>query len=364
MDTQTNPCPANIKTACDYLQHAQAQLQAEIWRYLQEGAGNGAGTRANVNALASIRIMPRPLADVRGGHTRIRLFGEELAQPILLGPVAYQRLFHPDGESASAMAAAAHDGQLVVSSLASQPLTTIVKAAKKPLWFQLYWQGNRERSLQLAQRALAAGYTTLMLTVDAPVKQASIQLPPQVTAVNLDPALSSPEFTEGQSVVFNGWMAQAPSWTDFEWLRQQLPCPLLVKGILHPADAERAISIGCDGVVVSNHGGRVLEAAPPAIEALQTVATAVASRVPVLFDSGIRNGGDVFKALALGADAVMLGRPYIWGLSVAGAMGVSQVIRLLRDELEMTMALAGCATIKDITAETLSLNTEPWLSNA
>ena len=212
--------------------------------------------------------MPRPLRDVRGGHTRLTLLGQELDHPILLAPVAYQRLFHPDGEAASAMAASAQGGQLLISSLASQPVETIVEAAyqagDKPPWFQLYWQGDRGRTLRLMQRAILAGCSVIVLTVDAPVKLATLQLPPGIVAVNLERELDAvPPSTRG-SVVFDGWMRRAPTWDDLAWLRQQSKLPLLVKGLLHPDDAEQAVSVGCDGIVVSNHGGACLLARPQA----------------------------------------------------------------------------------------------------
>lgn len=343
-------CPADVLTAKDYLLHAQARLEPSVWHYLQDGAGNGASLIANEQAFAAIKLMPRPLADVRGGNTRLQLFGQEFAHPIMLAPVAYQRLFHPDGECASAMAAAAQDGLMVVSSLASQTLEEIATAATSPMWFQLYWQGDRSRTLKLVQRALAAGYCAVMFTVDAPIKQAAIQLPCGIKAVNLEPPMLLPALSPEQSLVFDGWMSQAPSWDDVQWLREQIPSPLLIKGLLHPDDATKAIALGCDGLVVSNHGGRVLDGAPTSLDSLSTIVQAANGCVPVLLDSGIRNGRDVYKALALGADAVMIGRPYIWGLASSGVLGVAHVIRLMRDELEMTMALTGCAGIEALAA--------------
>lgn len=334
-------CPVDVLTARDYLPYAQARLEPAIWRYLQDGAGDGSSLRANEQAFAAINLMPRPLADVRGGHTRIKIFGQELAHPILLAPIAYQRLFHPDGECATAMAAAAQDGLMVASSLASRPLEAIAQAAERPMWFQLYWQGDRERTLKLARRALAAGYSAVMFTVDAPVKQATMQLPPDIAAVNLEAPLPLPPISSRQSVVFDGWMSQAPTWDDVTWLRDQIKGPLLLKGLLHPDDAARAVVLGCDGLVVSDHGGRVLDGAISAIDALPAIVLLVAGRVPVLLDSGVRNGRDVFKALAQGASAVMIGRPYIWGLATAGAVGVAHVVRLMRDELELSMAISG-----------------------
>lgn len=338
--------PADVLTARDYLPHAQARLDPSIWRYLQDGTGEGASLEGNEQAFEAVKLMPRPLVDVRGGNTRIQLFGQKFAHPIILAPIAYQCLFHPDGESASAMASAAQDGLMVVSSLASQSLEDIAQAAGNPIWFQLYWQGDRTRTLKLAQRALAAGYRALVFTVDAPVKQATIQLPPAVMAVNLEPPLPLPPLSSQQSIVFDGWMTQAPTWADLAWLRERIRSPLLIKGILHPDDAEKLVALGCDGLVVSSHGGRVLDGAPASLDMLPAIMRAVSGRVPVLMDSGIRNGRDVCKALALGASAVMIGRSYIWGLATGGAFGVAHVIRLMRDELEMTMALTGCANIR------------------
>lgn len=341
-------CPADIGCAADYQPYAQARLAPDVWRYLQEGSGEGITLRANQHAFESVPLYPRPLADVRGGHTRLNLFGEELAHPMLLAPIAYQRLFHDDGECASAMAAVAQGGQMVVSSLASQAIEDITSAADQPLWFQLYWQGGREATLDLAHRALAAGCKVLMFTVDAPVKQAALRLPAGINAANVERESFPPMLLAGQSAVFDGWMAQAPTWDDLAWLRERIPAPLLLKGVLHPADAERALALGCDGLVVSNHGGRVLDGAPASLEQLPAI-VAAARGAPVLLDSGVRSGRDVYKALALGATAVLVGRPYVWGLASAGALGVAHVLRLLRDELEMTMALTGSACLRDIT---------------
>jgi len=329
----------------DWRQRAQARLHPEVWRYLQEGSGAALTRRANRLAFDRIPIVPRPLADVRGGHTRLELFGQCLEHPILLAPIAYQRLFHADGECASAMAAAAQGGIAIASSLASQPVESIAVAADCNAWFQLYWQGERARTLRLAQRAIAAGCRAIVLTVDAPVKRATFCLPAGVAAVNLEQWTDLPAVAAGQSEVFDGWMAQAPRWDDVAWLRDQVQRPLLLKGILHADDAERALALGCDGLVVSNHGGRVLDGAPASLDVLPAVLDRVRGRMPVLLDSGIRNGGDVFRALEAGANAVCIGRPYIWGLAAAGAFGVAAVIRLLRDEFEMTMALAGRATL-------------------
>jgi 4-hydroxymandelate oxidase len=341
-------CPGDVVSAQHYRSYAEARLVPETWQYLEEGSGNGQTLRDNLDAFARIPLTSRPLANVRGGHTRLELFGQSLEHPVLLAPVAYQRLFHADGECGSAAAAAALGGQFIASSLASQPLENIIAAAGQPLWFQLYWQGSRERTLKLLRRAETAGYAAVIFTVDAPVKQAGMVLPGGISAVNLEAPAAIPGLSQDQSAVFDGWMAQAPNWDDLVWLREQTRLPLLVKGVLHPDDARRAVELGCDGVVVSNHGGRVLDGAIPAIDALPRVFAELNGEVPVLFDSGVRSGRDVYKALMLGASAVLLGRPYIWGLSAVGALGVAHVIRLMRDELEMTMALCGARTLQDI----------------
>lgn len=353
--------PHGLTAASGYEVLARERLDPVAWRYLQDGSGSGLTLAANRQAFERVPLLPRMLADVRGGHTRLELFGQHFEHPIQLAPVAYQRLFHPDGECAGAMAAAAQGGALWVSSLASQPIETIVAASRETggpaPGFQLYWQGERERSLRLARRAEAAGCAALMFTLDAPVKLATLDLPGGIGAVNLEQPLALPTLPAGRSPVFDGWMAQAPTWDDLAWLRDAIRLPLLVKGILHPDDAERAVALGCDGLVVSNHGGRVLDGAPASLDLLPVVAARVNGRVPVFFDSGVRDGRDVFKALALGADAVLVGRPAICGLAQAGALGVAHVVRLLRDELEATMALCGCRTLADITPACVSLPT-------
>jgi 4-hydroxymandelate oxidase len=337
----------------EYLPLAEARLTLPVRDYLQDGDGGD-----NERVLAAIRLLPRALCDVRGGHTRLTLIGQRLEHPILLAPVAYQQLFHQHGECASAMAAAAQGGLSVISSLASQPFASIVDAGRSPdghgPWFQLYWQGDRPRTSRLLQRAIAAGCSAVVLTVDAPIKVATLSLPDNVGAVNLEPPNPPRMVPPGRSDVFDGWMAQAPTWDDLAWLRLQTTLPLLVKGILHPDDAGRAAGLGCDGVIVSNHGGRVMHGAPASLDALPSVVRRIGDRVPVLFDGGIRHGRDVFAALAHGASAVLIGRPYVWGLAANGALGVAHVIRLMRDELEMTMALTGCARLADIVRSRLA----------
>lgn len=342
--------PHGILTAADYQSHAKACLSSETWQYLEAGAGKGLTLAANLTIFDDISLIPRPLHNVKGGHTHLTLFGQKFEHPLLLAPIAYQRLFHQEGEIMTAAAANAQAGQMVVSSLASQTVETIIEAAQQPLWFQLYWQGDRLRTLRLLKRALSCGYNAIMFTVDAPVKQAAITLPNHIQAVNLESPLTASVLHPNQSMVFDGWMAQAPNWDDVAWLRDQIKVPFLIKGLLHLEDVEKSLELGCDGLVVSNHGGRVLDTVPSSLSVLPEIVKAASGKACILFDSGIRSGQDAFKALALGADALMIGRPYVWGLASAGALGVAHVVRLMRDELEMTMALSGTRTLAEIKA--------------
>ncbi len=344
MTTTMHPVAAAL---ADYARQAQARLPADVWRYLQEGSGDGHTRRANEAAFNAIPLLPRPLADVRGGHTRIALFGRTYAHPLMLAPIAYQRLFHAQAEIGTAMAAQAQQAVMLVSSLASQPLADIA-ATGADTWFQLYWQSGRDATLRLLRKAEDAGAQAIVFTVDAPVKSATLNLPAGLHAVNLEAEPPLPAITQGQSVVFDQWMQRAPRWEDLAWLRQQTRLPLLVKGLLHAEDAQRALDFGSDGLVVSNHGGRVIDGTPAALHVLQAFHAQFGSNTVLLFDSGVRSGTDAYKAIACGARAVLVGRPFVWALAAAGPMGVAHVIRLLRDELEMTMALLGHATLAQV----------------
>ena len=252
---------------------------------------------------------------------------------------------------------------MVLSTQASVSLESVAQAVlpdpgRGPLWFQLYLQPDRGFTQALVQRAEAAGYEALVLTVDAPTsgvrdreRRAGFRLPPGVGPVNLAglQAPASPPLSPGQSALFDGLLHHAPTWDDIAWLQSITRLPVLLKGVLHPADARQAVSVGAAGLIVSNHGGRTLDTAPATATALPRVVQAVGGAVPVLVDGGIRRGTDVLKAMALGASAVLVGRPAVWGLANAGAAGVAHVLRLLRDELEVAMALTGCATLAEAT---------------
>jgi 4-hydroxymandelate oxidase len=348
--------PRDVVSVADYEALARARLDANAWAYLDGAAADEITAQRNRRAFDELSIVPRMLTDVSGGHTRVELFGHTFEHPILLAPVAYQRLFHPDGELASAAAADALQAGLIVSTLASTPLEAIAAQTRTPWWFQLYFQSSREHSLALVRRAEQCGACALVVTVDAAIagirnreQRAGFALPPDVSAVNLPAAHTLPPHPGlGKSLVFDGLMAQAPTWRDIDWLAQQTRLPLVIKGVLHPDDARLALDHGAQGVVVSNHGGRVLDTVPAAIDALPAVASAVGDRATVLLDGGIRRGSDVFKALALGARAVLLGRGYVHALAAAGALGVAHALRIVREELELNMALSGRATLAHI----------------
>lgn len=348
--------PVNLS---DYESLARATLDAATWAFVQGGAADELTQHANQAAWQQLPLFPRVLRRLAGGHTRLRLLGRELAHPILVAPMAHQRALHPQGEAATALAAAAQGAGFVLSTQSNVPMENIAPlvqedAGRGPLWFQLYWQASRDTTLSLIHRAEAAGFEALVLSVDAPVagvrdaeRRHGFKLPPGVSAVHLPPLATPAELRPGQSRLFDQLLHHAPDWDDVAWLRGQTRLPLLLKGITHPDDARLALDLGANGVVLSNHGGRTLDTVPATAQLLPAMARAVAGRVPLIVDGGIRRGTDVLKALALGADAVMVGRPVLHGLANNGAVGVAHVLRLLRDELEVAMALCGCRTLDE-----------------
>lgn len=350
--------PPAIAAVADYEAFARERMTEAAWAYLNGASGDERTCAENRAAFGRIRLRQRVLADMSQAHTRVELLGHVWDYPIMLAPVAYQKLAHEQGEEASCLAASAMGACMVVSTQASVPLERLAAVAAKPLWFQLYMQPDREFTQALVRRVEEAGYQALVLTVDAPVngvrnreQRAGFALPAQVEAVNLRGMrpVASHTARPGASPLFgHGLLEHAPRWADVAWLAGLTRLPVLLKGIMDPDDARQALDHGAAGVIVSNHGGRTLDGLPAAIDALPAVADAVDGRAPVLLDGGIRRGTDVFKALALGARAVLVGRPYVHALAAAGAVGVVHVLHLLRTELEITMALAGTATLADI----------------
>ncbi|SHI02390.1 4-hydroxymandelate oxidase [Pollutimonas bauzanensis] len=355
--------PPQIAAVADYEAFARERMSAAAWAYISGAAADELTLAENSAAFRRLRLRQRVLADLDGANTRLELFGDAFEYPIFLAPVAYQKLAHPEGELAAALGASAMRAGMVVSTQASVALEDIAAMASAPLWFQLYLQPDRGFTQELVNRAESAGYRALVLTVDAPVngvrnreQRAGFVLPAGVDAVNLRGMRPLPAYTAqaGASALFGGpLLAGAPTWADVRWLIQLARLPVLLKGITTAEDAQRAVDCGAAGIIVSNHGGRTLDTVPATIEALPAVAQAVDGRVPVLLDGGIRRGTDIFKALALGAAATLVGRPYVYGLAAAGAPGVAHVLHMLRTELEVAMALTGRRTLKDIDASAI-----------
>ncbi|AYR21375.1 alpha-hydroxy acid oxidase [Alcaligenes faecalis] len=355
--------PAQIACLRDYEPYARVRMRAQDWAYFSAGAADELTVQDNLASFGRWGLWPAALGEFDQPSTRLTLQGQSMDYPILLAPVAYQRLAHPEGELASVLGAGAMGATSVISMQASHSFAEIAAQAHAPLWAQWYWQTDRAFTSDLLGQLKAAGYAALMLTVDAAVnglrnqeQRAGFALPEGVDAVNLRGAPRQQVVlgAAGTSPLFgSGLLNSAPTWDDLAWLVQHSPLPVWVKGIMHPRDALRALDVGVAGMVVSNHGGRTLDGAPASVDVLSQVCQVVGGRVPVLMDGGIRRGTDVLKALALGATAVMIGRPYIYGLATAGAAGVAHVLHILRAELEVAMALTGCNTLADISPDVL-----------
>ena len=336
-------------------ERARMLVSDPAWDYLSSGSGDNHTLRRNLEAWASLPLAPRMLVDVSTVDTRLGLLGHDLAAPLLIAPTASHGLFHPGAEAETARGAAAAHTLLVASTNSTLPVEDIAAAAAGPWWFQLYVQWDRAFTTDLVGRAERAGATALVLTIDLPVQAPGtasrrMGLRPEAGAVygnlaGLDPAegttRSNPQFDP------------ALTWADIGWLRSLTDLPVLVKGVLRPDDASRAVDEGVAGVIVSNHGGRALDTVPATVDVLPSIVAAVAGQVPVLVDGGIRRGTDIAKALALGATAALVGRPVIWGLAVGGADGVRGVIETLRGELEAAMAMLGAPTLADLTPDLL-----------
>ncbi|MEV5156684.1 alpha-hydroxy acid oxidase [Streptomyces werraensis] len=340
----------------DLRRSAAARLAPAVWDFIAGGSGAETTLDANRAALDRVSLVPRVLAGVEKADTAARLVGTSAALPLAVAPMAYQRLLHPDGDLATAEGALAAGVPFVVSTISSHTLEEIAKVGAA-LWFQLYWLRDRGRVTELVRRAEEAGCQALVVTVDVPIMARRLRdlrngfaLPSWIRSANLEPdgptAAHSRRPGESAVAVHTKTAFDATfGWPDLEWLRGQTRLPLVIKGVLDPRDAEQAVRLGADAVVVSNHGGRQLDGALPSITALPQVVEAVGGRCQVLMDSGVRSGTDVLRALALGADGLLVGRPVLWGLSTAGAAGVAQVLSLLRTELEEALLLAGCADL-------------------
>lgn len=352
---------------------AAERLGPEAFGYVAGSAGSGRTARANREALDRARIVPRMLRDVTGRDLTTEVLGRRIPAPLALAPVGVLSIVHPDAEPAAARAAAAQGVPFVASSASSTPMEEVAAAmGDAERWFQLYWAKAREVTASFLRRAQAAGYTALFVTLDTPLlawrprdlDQAYLPFLQGIGTANYftDPAfragLAKPVEEDPNAAVlhFVGMFADpGKSWPDLAFLREHWAGPIVLKGIQHPDDARMAADAGMDGVVVSNHGGRQVNGAIGAAEVLPAVVRAVGDRLDVLFDSGVRTGDDVFKALALGARAVLLGRPYAYGLGLGGQSGVEHVIRCLLAEFDLTLALSGHRRPADLGPAALSL---------
>lgn len=338
---------------------ALAAMSEETYAYVAGGAGSEATIAENRRAFADWRIVPRMLRNVAERNLRIELLGRTLELPVLLAPIGVQSILHDEGELAVARAASDLDVPMILSSISSHTLEDVAdELGETPKWFQLYWSSDRAITRSFIDRAEAAGYDAIVITLDTPllgwrerdIERAYLPFLDGEGLANYvsDPAFrdrldTPPEANEESAIMEFLDVFGDPSlmWPDLAELREETDLPVVVKGVLHPADATHAVECGVDGVVVSNHGGRQVDGALGALSALPGVVDAVGGDVPVLFDSGIRRGADALKALALGAEAVLLGRPYAYGLALDGEDGVHAVLKNFRADLDLTLALSG-----------------------
>lgn len=343
----------------DFEAAARDVMSQMAYDYYASGANDEITLRQNHAAYDEIALRYRVLVDVSTRDLSTTVLGHDVSMPILVAPTAFHRLAHPEGELAMARAAQNAATIMMLSTLSTTPMEEVTAATDAPVWFQLYVYKDRGATEALLQRARAAGCSAIVLTVDAPLlgkRERDVhnrfQLPADLSVKNLlaHAMAELPDHPEDSSLAAHAaTMFDATlSWDDIEWLRSVSDLPIIIKGIVHPDDARRATELEVAGVFVSNHGGRQLDTAVATVSALPDVVEAVDGQATVLLDGGIRRGTDVVKALALGADAVAVGRAPLWGLAVDGEAGVDAVLGILREELDLAMALCGCSSISQI----------------
>lgn len=358
---------------------ARARLPRMVFDFIEGGAEDEVTVAANRSGFSDLHLRPRVLTGTGTRDLATTVVGQRIAMPAIMSPAGLLRLAHADGEVAAARAAERAGTVFTLSTGSSCTIEEVAEASQGPRWFQLYLWRDREVVGGLIERARRAGYTALVLTVDVPVVgqrerdlRNGMTLPPRPTMRNVIDIVRRPHWVSGYlrgapltfanfteiglgdsasalGAFVNREMIDAgQSWADLEWLRTQWDGPLLIKGIVAPEDAHRAVDLGADGIIVSNHGGRQLDAMVGAVAALPDIVDAVGDRVDIILDGGIRRGTDIVKALALGARAVMIGRPYVYGLGAAGATGALRVMDILREELDRALTLVGCARAADL----------------
>lgn len=345
----------------DYEQLARERLPQMVYDYYAGGAGDEITVRENEQAWARLRLRPRVLVDVSACDLSTTIIGQPVSMPLMTAPCALNALAHPEGELAVARAAAAAGIVQVLSTLSAYRMEDVATASEGKRWFQLYCYRDREITRELVERAEASGFVALCVTVDVPVPgprerdaRNRFKVPPNVRVANL--AHLVPDTADGSALLkyVSDQFDPSLTWEALDWLRGITRLPIVVKGILTAEDARLAVRHGVAGIGVSNHGGRQLDSVVATCDALPEVVDAVAGKVAVFVDGGIRRGTDLLKAIALGAQAALIGRPYLWGLAVDGEAGVRRVLTLLRDDLRLSMALAGCQRISDISRALVS----------
>lgn len=335
-------------TLADFEPLAREIIEPAAWDYYAGGAGDERSLAANRDAWDGLRLRPRVLVDVARRDLSTSAFGTALEHPIVVAPMAAHDLAHPDAERATARGASAAGALLTLSTISSVPMEEVAAAAPDaPRWFQLYAPSDRGACRDLVDRAVAAGYGALAVTVDLPLPGNRERDDRRGFVLGLGAHLPPDQPTDETGIV----VLPTFDWDELAWLRSVCPIPLVAKGVLRSDDAARAVDAGCDGIWVSNHGGRQLDTSITGIDGLPEIAAAVGDQALLIVDGGVMRGIDVLKGLALGADLVAVGRPVLWGLAVDGAAGVQRVLEILRDELSLAMALAGCRSIAEITAD-------------
>ena len=335
-----------LASVYDFEAAAKRKLSLPAWEYFNSGSADEITLRRNREALDAVLLKPRVLVDVTKIDTTCTLLGHTMPHPILLAPTSSHLLAHPDAEVATARGAGLANATMVASTVSNRSIEEICNAASEPVWFQLYVDDDRKEVQTLIERAEAAGCKALCITADIPLTYARNR---EEHIRAQAPMLPFPNLgTEAKPGGGGGRTRRHFNWADLAWIQSFAKVPIILKGILNPDDADEAAKRGVAAIVVSNHGGRVLDTEPATIEVLPAVVDRVAGRVPVLFDSGIRRGTDILKGLGYGASAVLIGRPYLYGLSVEGPEGIRDVVHILRSELEVAMALTGRTRLDQI----------------
>jgi 4-hydroxymandelate oxidase len=339
----------------DFEDEAREILPQLVYDYFAGGAGDEWTLRENRRAFERWVLRPRFLVDCSNVDLRTTVLGQQIDFPVMVAPTAFHRLAHPDGELATARGAASAGTLMVVSTISTATMEDVAAAAGGPKWFQLYMHKDRGLTASLVKRASEHGYSAIVLTVDTPLlgrrlrdERNNFTLPPGIGLANLEGVPLPDEPGSNLFRYFADQLEIAMTWDDVRWVRSLSPLPVLLKGLLTAEDARLAVDAGVEGVVVSNHGGRQLDGAPASLDALPEIVQAAEGRAEIYMDGGIRRGTDVLKALGLGARAVLVGRPVLWGLAIDGEAGVVAVLSMLKAELALAMTLAGRRTVADI----------------